>query len=237
MTLHFDGPAIAGGIAYPPGDVLAAPAPRAHPTGIGWLDELTGGITPGEVWAILGAAGLGVSRLATLIAVAASATADVLLANGHIGTRRLAGVVAQAAGQRGADDESLPRLASWLPTPALGSDAWDGACEQADIVVMDTWDEMWRPPDWSRTGEQRLADARWLRECARAHSTAAVLTARLPAWAHSGSDEGEHASRDALTDVADMLLRLHVDDDGRRVLVAHVRGGRSRETAMPAGTF
>src|SRR5690606_20230941 len=59
-------------------------------------------------------------------------------------------------------------------------DRWDGGCEQADVVVLDTWDEMWRPTTAPLSDAQRAADARWLRERARACGTALVLTARLP---------------------------------------------------------
>jgi predicted ATP-dependent serine protease len=238
VALHFDGPMVAGGLAFPVEEVVAAPAPRPHSTGLEWLDRLTGGIEPGAVWAVIGTAGVGVTRLVARFGVAAAATGEVLLANGHIGTRRLASVVHETARRLGQAGDALPMLASWLPTPAVGDDRWDSDCERAAVVVVDTWDEMWRPGAWPRSADHRIQDARWLRERARAHGTALVLTARLPRWTSPASAEAaRHPAHDALVDVADVLVELDVDDGGHRRVLTRVRGGRSSREDLPVGAL
>lgn len=239
MALHFDGPMVAGGLGYPVEELLAAPAATPHRTGLEWLDQLAGGIEPGAVWAGIGPAGVGVTRLVVRLAVAAASSGEVLLANGHVGSRRLAGVVREAARRHGRAGGAMPTLASWLPTPAVGDDRWDGGCERADVVVLDTWDEMWRPTTVPIGDAQRAADARWLRERARAHGTALVLTARLPRWTRAASPGASaHPAFDALVDIADVLLELDDGaDDGRRRLTARVRGGGARREELPVGVL
>jgi hypothetical protein len=240
VALHFDGPMVAGGLGYTVEELLAAPAAAPHSAGLEWLDLLTGGLEPGAVWAVVGPSGVGVTRLVVRLAVAAAATGDVLLANGHIGSRRLAGVVRESARRHGRTEDPLPMLASWLPTPTVGDDHWDGGCEQADVVVLDTWDEMWRPTTAPLSDAQRVADARWLRERARACGTALVLTARLPRWISPASPVASaHPAYDALVDVADVLLELDDgdDDDGQRRLTARVRGGGARREELPIGVL
>jgi len=237
VALHFDGPMVAGGLAYAVDEILTVPAPVTHSTGLEWLDQLTGGIEPGAVWAVVGPAGVGVTPLVVRLAVAASSSGEVLLANGHVGSRRLAGVVREAARRHGPAGGPTPMVASWLPTPTIGADRWDGGCERADVVVLDTWDEMWRPTTEPITDAQRVADARWLRERARAHGTALVLTARLPRWTSPASPGASaHPACDALVDTADVLLELDdSDDNGRRRLTARVRGGHANRGELPVG--
>lgn len=225
--LHFDGPMVAGGSGYDRQEILTHAASRHLPTGTGPLDDAVGGIQPGEVWTISGTAGIGVSRIVERFAITAAHVGTVLLANGHLGSRAIAGRLAEI---RPPTVGNL-RIASWLPLPWLGDERWDGACETADLVVLDTWDEMWRPTHWGRSIEERIADARWLRELARRHGTALLLTARLAAPgavsgdAHIAQDSrGRHA--EVFDDVADVSLEVtEAPIRGQAVVHARRRGG------------
>jgi predicted ATP-dependent serine protease len=133
--MHFDGPMIAGGHPYELDDLLNAEAPPMLPTGIVALDDFTGGIERGSLWAISGLAGIGVSGLALALAANAASDGDVIVCNGHIPSRVLARRLATLAG-----NERRLRVASWfslLPEPPDG--LGDGTLEQADLVVVDTW--------------------------------------------------------------------------------------------------
>lgn len=226
--LHFDGPIVAGGGVYEPAEILAQVDSQRLPTGIEPLDDAVGGIAPGEVWTICGPAGIGVSSLVERCAAAAAQVGTVLLANGHLGSRALAEHVIRGPLQ--ARPGSL-RIASWLPLPWLGDERWDGACEKADLVILDTWDEMWRPPHWGRSVEERIADARWLRELARRSGTALLLTARLALQdavtdgARTGGDpRGRYT--EVFDDIADVAVELAAGDTRRSVTVrARRRGG------------
>lgn len=242
--LHFDGPMVAGGLAYDIDELLAAPQPPALSTGVEWIDQVTGGITPGSIWTILGATGVGVTTFATRLATAAAATGTVILANNHVPSRSLARQVKQSASRlsRAGDDSPpstlpLPRLASWLPLPDLGDASWDGDCERADAVVLDTWDEMWQPEHWSHTREQRVAGVRWLREMARNKGTALVLTSRLPYGSSGAPRPDTHSAVEPFDDVADVNVRLDWSDDRSpwRVATVRVRGAGSERNRLPIG--
>lgn len=241
-SLHFDGPMVAGGLSYQVDELLAAPGPAGLPTGVEWIDQMTGGLAPGSLWTVLGATGVGVTTFATRLATAtaAAATGTVILANGHVPTRSLARQAQQAAGRLGQTEvqppSSLPRLASWLPLPNLGDDSWDGDCERADVVVLDTWDEMWRPEHWDNTREQRLASLRWLREVARRNRTALVLTGRLPHGSSGAPRPDMHWAVEPFDDVADVNVWLDWSDGGSptRVATVRVRGGGSARNRLPA---
>ncbi len=88
---------VAGGLAYDVGELLAARQPSALSTGVAWVDEVTGGLTPGSVWTVLGATGVGVTTFATRLATAAAVTGTAILANGHVPSRSLARQAQQAA--------------------------------------------------------------------------------------------------------------------------------------------
>ncbi|HEY5437169.1 MAG TPA: hypothetical protein VIK13_18215, partial [Candidatus Limnocylindrales bacterium] len=172
--LHFDGPMIAGGLGYSVEELLASPAPTTFHTGVDWIDEFAGGIAPGSVWTVMGPAGVGVTTFVARLAAAAARSGAVILANGHVPSRQLAELVQKESLRDGGTTPSTPRIASWLPVPNIGDGFWDSDCERADVVVMDTWDEMWRADRWGMSREQRIADIRWLREVARNAGTALV---------------------------------------------------------------
>ena len=228
-------------MSYRVDELLAAPDPPVLSTGVEWINQVTGGIAPGSVWTVLGATGVGVTTFATSLATAAAATGTVILANGHVPSRSLARQAQQAAGRRDRTEphgpSSMPRLASWMPLPSLGDDSWDGDCERADVVVLDTWDEMWRPEHWGHTREQRLAGVRWLREVARSSGTALVLTARLPHGSSGAPCPAMHWTVEPFDDVADVSVWLDWSDDGSpwREATVRVRGGRSARNHLPAG--
>jgi hypothetical protein len=238
-SLHFDGPMVAGGLSYRVDELLAAPGPPGLPTGVEWIDRVTGGLAPGSLWTVLGVTGVGVTTFATRLATAAAATGTVILANGHVPTRSLARQAQQAAGRLGQTEvqppSSLPRLASWLPLPNLGEDSWDGDCERADVVVLDTWDEMWRPEHWGHTREQRLASLRWLREVVRTNGTALLLTGRLPHGSSGAPHPDVHWAVEPFDDVADVGVWLDWSDDGSpwREATVRVRGGGSARKRLP----
>ena len=171
---HFDGPSIAGGSAWGLDAVLRAPRTAPLSTSIGPVDEVAGGMLPGEIWTVSGEAGRGVTSLITVLTCGIATAADVVIANGHVPTRTLAERLAERAG----GDSVRISVTSWLRVPWLGDEEW--SLGHADVVLLDTWDEMWRPPHWERSPEQRIADARWLRELARRAGTAVVLTQRRP---------------------------------------------------------
>jgi len=233
--LHFDGPMVAGGLGYPVDELLAAPAPPAFGTGVEWIDQLTGGIAPGAVWTVAGPTGVGVTTFAVRLAVASAHSGVVLVANGHVGSRALA---RQAAGVARCGQGGMPdglRLASWLPVPDVGDDSWDGASESAAVVVLDTWDEMWRPARWQMSREERIADIRWLREVARGCGTAVVLTARLPNRAAGARPAPAHWAAEAFKDAADVAVELDWEAGAPwRVATVRARGGTARRDRIPA---
>ena len=233
--LHFDGPMVAGGLGYTVDEVLAEPAPVTSGTGVEWIDQLTDGIAPGAVWTVMGPTGVGVTTLAVQIAVASAHTGVVLLGNGHVGSRALAQQVLRGAHRDNDAAPPLPQLASWLPLPDVGNDSWDGACEGADVVVLDTWDEMWRPARWRLSREERIADIRWLREVARGCGTAVVLTTRLAHRGPGGAGPAPtHWAAEAFDDVADVSIELEWEAGTPwTVATVRVRGGGSRRDRIP----
>ena len=234
-AIHFDGPMIAGGLGYSVEELLASPAPTTFHTEVDWIDQLTGGIAPGSVWTVMGPTGVGVTAFVTRLAVTAARSSEVILANGHLPSRHLAALVQKAAQRDGGTTPSTPRVASWLPVPDIGDDSWDGACEHADVVVLDTWDEMWRPDRWRMSREECIADVRWLREVARSVHTAVVLTARRPRVAEPG--EGtipRHWAEEAFDDVADVSIELDWEAGSAwRLATLRSRSGGSRRDRIP----
>lgn len=205
-TVHFDGTMVAGGLGYGVDEILASPAPAAMSTGVDAIDEITGGIQPGALWAIDGPAGIGVSDLALTLALGAARTEPVILANGHVASRSLAVRIRKAA--TGSTDGL--KIASWLPLPIAGRESLSTECQRAGLVVLDTLDEMWRPPGVTLDADAALAGTRLLREAARTVGTAVLVTARLPAY-----DEGQPRYRtwlsDVLDDVADVRISLSLN--------------------------
>ena len=228
---------VAGGLGYNVEELVDSPAPATFSTGVDWIDELTGGIAPGSVWTVMGPTGVGVTAFVGRLAVASAQSGEVLLANGHLPSRDLARHTAEQrlVGER-AVDRALrrPKVASWLPVPDPGDDSWDGDCEHADVVVLDTWDEMWRPDRWRLSREARIADIRWLREVARGCGTAVVLTARLPHRSPGAEPASTHWAAEAFDDIADVAIEVDWETDTPwRVATVRVRGGGSRRDRIP----
>lgn len=206
--MHFDGPMIAGGHPYELDALLNAEAPSMLLTGIVALDDFTGGIERGSLWAISGLAGIGVSGLALALAANAASDGDVIVCNGHIPSRVLARRLATLAGK-----ERRLRVASWfslLPEPPDG--LGDGTLEQADLVVVDTWDETWHAATWPGTRAELSRRLRWLRHLARDNGTAIVLTSRMP---QARSDDVVGWMADAFDDAADVYIAITAMDDAR----------------------
>jgi len=103
------------------------------------------------------------------------------------------------------------------------------------VVVLDTWDEMWRPDRWRMSREERIADVRWLREVARGCGTAVVLTARRPRVAEPR--EGtipRHWAEEAFDHVADVNIELDWEAGSAwRLAAVRSRSGGSRRGRIP----
>lgn len=209
-------------MAYELSDLLAAPSERRMAVGSPLLDEITGGIAAGSLWAFSGPAGVGVTALVNTIAAHVALSADVVVCNGHVPTRRLAtNLAAQVGDQQPAGGRARLRLASWyrlLTEPP--EDAIDGTL-RPDLLVVDTWDEMWHTAPWPTTPSELVRSLRWLRYQAREHNTALLLTARIRESATGGTLAwlGE-----AFDDAADVRVRMH--DDFQRHVDIRCRGGK-----------
>jgi hypothetical protein len=230
-TPSLRGGVVPGGLAYAIGE-LDAVSPAATSTGLEQLDAATGGgLLPGAVWTVIGPSRVGVTEFAVRIACAASCSGTVILANGHVATHLIVKRTTEEAAITGSLAEVTSRvsIASWLPLPRTSSDgtySWDSACAAADVVVMDTLDEMLRPAAWPTADELVLA-LRGLRESARHHGTAVLLTAR------TGQEEGDapvatewsvRQARRAFEDVGDVQIRLGAGPPGFLALGTYVRG-------------
>ena len=161
---------IAGGQGYSVTELALLPPLPVHASGVAPLDTLTGGgLTPGAVWTLAGPPSIGITSLASSIAVTASRTARVAVGNEHLPTHLLRDRL-RAAGDR-------IEIASWVPLPDYRSDdsSWFGAAY--DVLIIDCYDEMFRPAAWPK-GDTAIRQGRWLRELARRTNTALVLTAR-----------------------------------------------------------
>lgn len=227
--IHRDGGMVAGGSGYSLPELESLPPLPTHSCGLAPVDELTGGgIHRGAVWTVAAASGTGATTLAVQAAVAASQTGKVILVNGHVATHLLRDRVMDLSTSVGMTVSTRERvnLASWMPVPWLGEDFWDSACEQADLVILDTFDEMWRPQAWPEEPEARLRALRWLRELAQRHETALLLTARVPARESFTRTWPQHWAHDVFQDVADVHLQLRQHAEGSLLHVA-ARGRRS----------
>lgn len=196
---------IAGGLGYSLTELALLPPLSVHASGVEPLDSLTGGgLTPGAVWTLSGPPSIGITSLASSIAITASRTAHVALANEHLPTHLLRDRL------RAADDRI--ELASWIPLPDFLSDdsSWFGAAY--DILIIDCYDEMLRPAAWPK-GDTAIRQARWLRELARRSNTALVLTARAERARSQGRPAFDkawhrHPSRPVFDDVADLRVEV-----------------------------
>ena len=235
QRLHFDGPMIAGGSAYGLAEVQDAAPSAQMATGIAVIDEVTGGIEAGAVWAVSGTPGTGVTSLVNAIAAHVALDADVVVCNGHVPTRALAADLAGRVGRErpGADRGAGPTVASWYRLSLEPPD--DGmAFDAKDLLVVDTWDETWHAAPWPASRAELVRRLRWLRYLARDHNTAILLTARMP---RGPSDDALGWMRDAFDDVADVRVGLRLTDGD---VEAHVRSRRGRSgrgtlRAVPGG--
>lgn len=239
--VHRDGTMIAGGNGSRLSELAALGPLPTHSCGLDDLDRVSGGgILPGQIWTLAAQAGAGATMLATQIAVSASRTGQVLLANGHMGTHLLRDRVLAAADALQVDVGARARLmlASWEGLPSWetrdGERHWgDSQCAASDVVVLDTLDEMWRPPTWPTTPEARLRSLRWLREIAQGHGTAVLLTARVPPGPDFDAAWQRQWAREVFADVADVRLELRGHRD--RELLAYLRGRGWWDSALTVG--
>ncbi len=232
--LHMNGPMIAGGAGYSLHELTNLADPIAHSTGLHELDEMCGGgLHTGEVWTIAGQSRSGTTLLATHIAVAASPTADVLFANGHVSTQLLRDRV---LGMAVATDSvksvrSRLRIASWEPVPRWVPEEHHDAGSDGQAVhavdIFDTLDEMWMPDDWPPTAEARLTSVRSLRESARWQDRATVLVARVEPGPDFDVAWQRHWACSVFADVGDVQLEIRRTRE-QRTLHIYRRGSAQR---------
>lgn len=235
-ALHFDGPMIAGGAAYGLDEIRASYQPQRISTGVAVLDEFTGGIEPGAVWALAGPSGSGVTSLSNTIAVGAAADADVIVCNGHVPTRALVTDLAgRAARDRSPSREAQLRVASWYPLIHEPPDE-QIYFDRTGLLVVDTWDETWHAGRWPTSPTELIRPLRWFRHVMRVHNIAALVTARTPS---GPSQDAQGWTRDAFDDVADVRIDLQ---PGRESVEVDVRcrgggggGGRGILRTVPGG--
>ena len=198
---------VTGGHDYELEDVLAAAVPARMPSGVRLLDEHTGGIEPGALWAVNGPSGAGVTTLVLTIAAAAAAGgADVIVCNGHVPS-----VSAAARLSTLCDGAGRPRHSTWYPLLLDPPAAFENtAVERAALLIVDTWDETWHATPWPQTRASLTRRLRWLRHLARTHQTALVLTARSVA---GPSDDVLGWLPEAFDDAADVHITLSEPPD------------------------
>lgn len=233
---HMDGPMIAGGMGYTLAELGELTAPHAGSTGHAVIDALTGGISPGEVWTLVGPTGIGVTALAVQAAAAVGAVARVLIANGHAPTHLLRQHAVAAAGETAGVSTRI-ELASWMRFPRSDHEPWEWAGAGRDLVVYDTLDEMLRPGCWPVDAREGIEQVRWLRECARSTNTAVLLTARMPKLLPGGrwpfeEEWSRHWARAWFDDVADVSLEMWQEDAGKRTLGVRARGRGAMQWAL-----
>lgn len=202
MSPHFDGPMVAGGEGYALDELLLGDAPPRLATGLGLLDDLGGGIGPGEIWTISGPQGSGVTVLAATIATHAARGADVLFCNSHVPTRVMAATLREIDAGRTADPPSQLRLASWklLWPGSPETSFWDSDCADASLVVVDTLDEQWHGSTRPTSRADMVLHVRELRSRAQQSNTALLLTSRSYAapsgdatdWIEEAFDDVSH---------------------------------------------
>jgi hypothetical protein len=243
VTVPLDGCVVAGGLGYSMGEIEALEPPRAIASGLVELDTASdGGLLPGAVWTVAGPSRAGVTELAVRIAVGASRTNTVVIGNGHMPSHVLLQRMLGEAARSYCVESVRARLsmASWLPLPFALDDgcySWDSACEAADVVVMDTLDEMLRPAAWPSSDELVLL-LRGLRETARRHGTAVVLTARTGRVGSGERDDDgwtRHLARAAFEDVGDVQIQVESGHPGLLKLAIYVRGMGQHDLMIAAG--
>lgn len=182
------------------------------------------------MWALDGSTGSGVTDLALRIILGVSRSCRVVVANGHVGSIDLA---VRLDSRREGPGPAHVSLASWLPLPIEGREVWSSECSRADLVVLDTIDELWRPAGVLPEARTALARTRLLREVARASNTALLVTARqgpncLPV--------GAPWLGDVLDDVADVRLKIVADAErpGPIAIVRTRHDGRTHRLDLGA---
>lgn len=196
--LHFDGPMMVGGAAYPLDEISGVVGGTRIPTGVVPIDAITGGIGPGEVWCISGQSGTGVTALCSKIAAAASNAVDVVLCNGHVPSLAMVRDV-QALGA----SERLC-LASWL-APLDFIEANEYGWTAPGVYVIDTWDELLPSGLHALTYTEMVERLRYVRRRAAMSGSAVVIAARTPLRPR---DEPLGWTVEALAEVAHVRVEL-----------------------------
>lgn len=224
--LRRNGGMIAGGNGYSLAALDALEPLRHHSCGHAGLDQATGGgFAPGSVWTLAAPAGAGATTFAVQAAVAASRTRRVILANGHMATHLLRDRVLSAADALGGEDNARGRvlLASWEALPNWKRAGWDRECQASDLLVLDTLDEMWRPPAWP--GATAAETYALVREIAQQHNLGLLLTARV--WTQtvtSTKPGGGAGAHEVFADIGDVRIELRRSAETGLHLRAYVRG-------------
>lgn len=222
-----DGGMVTGGSGYTLDELLQLPLLSTHSCGIERIDAMTGGgLAAGSVWTAMGPAGIGLTTLALQLAVAASRTADVLVVNGHVPSHHLAARI-RACSAHVEGDATRIKVASWKPVPVVDG-SWDSEAAEQDVVIFDTWDEQWRPgtQEWHRP--RGLESLRLLRELARRHNLAVLLTARVdPVLGTSAQRKAreQHRLHESFADIADIQMTLEPGPSGHREMRVSSRLG------------
>lgn len=226
------GTMVSGGGLYGLDAVAGLSDDRRHSCGYGPLDKVTGGgLMPGAVWTLAATAGLGATSFAVQCAVAACRTGRVVLVNGHLASHLLARQIIDCAERQGIGAAARQRIeiASWLGLPdPSAKDVWAAMpLPGQDVLIVDTLDEMWRPPEWRRTRKLQLMHLRWLREQAQTYGTSVLLTARVASsWYDFDDAWRRHWAYAPFSDVSDVRLQITGGAEGTR-LNSYVRGGRA----------
>lgn len=165
---------IVGGMPYSLAEVGAAAPIERVLTGIQGLDEHTGGIGRGELWAIEGMSGTGVTAMCNSIGAGASTAHEIALCNGHVPSRVLCEVLNELAAT-----ERLS-MASWLPSPEIDAPPSAPNRPRPALAIYDTWDEVVTQEltDINYTGI--VERFRRIRRVAAETDMAVVLGIRLP---------------------------------------------------------
>ena len=135
------------------------------------------------------------------------------VANGHMSSHLLARQIIRCAERQGIGEAARQRIeiATWLGLPdPSAKDAWASMpLPGQDVLILDTLNEMWRPPEWRRTRKLQLMHLRWFREQAQKHGTSVLLTARVAAgWYDFDEAWRKHWAYAPFADVSDVRLQI-----------------------------
>lgn len=227
-------------------DVVDEPAPQGLSCGLTDLDQFTGGIRPGAVWTLVTSSGQGASRFAIQAAVSAAKSGQVRLVNGHHALHLLAARAEDAAialrlsAVPGARQRLYLATAMDLPWWKPTVDQWlrDRTRLSGDdaLVVIDTLDEMFDLLSWPMTTMHQLRHLRDIRDLAREHSTALLLTARVQPTDTVTAFEAEwrkHWAYEMFADISDVALKATPPTNSVAQLHAYARGSGQWRADIP----